>query len=389
MLRVVIIHIISPSKEKLSGVEKYDVLMGPDFGKKISIEDLDKTTINWFIPPVGKGSGGHLNIFRFIRNLESLGFNNRIIIVGDPQPRSAKVAKENIQKWFFPLSAGVYIYDASAIPPAFFAIATEWRTAYFVKRFLGCIKKCYFIQDFEPWFYPAGTDSIFAENTYRFGFYGFTAGTWLARKLTEDYGMKTLPLGFSFDRDLYYSTESDSVEREKFNFPKKIFFYARPPTTRRAYELGLLVLREVSRAIPNVSVVMAGWDMRSYKIPFKYENAGLVELKDLAGIYRQCDVALVLSFSNVSLLPLELMACGVPVVSNRAPFTEWLLNEENSVLAEPTIESLTQAILSVLNDANLASRLKKSGLDFSSQTSWDLEAVKLAKALEKIGDDSI
>jgi hypothetical protein len=30
--------------------------------------------------------------------------------------------------------------------------------------------------DFEPWFYPMGTDYVLAENTYRFNFYGFTAG---------------------------------------------------------------------------------------------------------------------------------------------------------------------------------------------------------------------
>lgn len=390
MLRVALIQIISPPKENLSGIAKYEELIGTSFGKKISIESVDRKTINWFIPPIGKGSGGHLNIFRFIRNLESLGYKNRIVIVGDPQPKSAESAKRNIHQWFFPLSAEVYIYDVSAIPPAFFAIATEWRTAYFVKRFLSCIRKCYFVQDFEPWFYPAGTDFIFAENTYRFGFYGFTAGTWLAKKLTEDYGMKALPLGFSFDRDLYSPAESNLVEyKKKINSPQKIFFYARPPTTRRAFELGLLVLREVSRAMPGVSIILAGWDMRSYKVPFSYENAGLVELSDLAQIYRQCDVALVLSFSNISLLPLELMACGVPVVSNRAPYTEWLLNDENSVLAEPTIESLSKAILSVLDNANLASRLKQAGLDFTSQTSWDLEAYRLAEGLEKICDDYV
>ena len=384
MLRVALIHFVSAPNANLSGISKYEELIGLSFGKKISADTLDKKTINWFIPPVGKGSGGHLNIFRFMRNLEDLGYQNHIVIVGDPQPKSAAVARNNIHNWFFPLKADVYIYDGSEIPPAFFAMATEWRTAYFVKRYVSCICKCYFVQDFEPWFYPTGTDFIFAENTYRFGFYGFTAGTWLAKKLAENYGMSTMPLGFSFDRDLYACNDSNSVAREKLDAPQKVFFYARPPTTRRAFELGMLVLREVTRKMPSVLIVLAGWDMRGYKVPFKYENAGLVELDKLAQLYRQCDAALVLSFSNVSLLPLELMACGVPVVSNKAPYTEWLLNDENSVLAEPTIESLSQAVLSVLENSNLASRLKQNGLVFSSKTSWELEAIKLANGLEEI-----
>ena len=133
-LRVALIHLLSVPHVNTSSFSKYEELIGSSFGKKITIDALDKKTINWFIPPVGKGSGGHLNIFRFIRNLEYLGYKNRIVIVGDPQPKSAEVAKKNIQSWFFPLKAEVHIYDGSEIPAAFFAMATEWRTAYFVKR---------------------------------------------------------------------------------------------------------------------------------------------------------------------------------------------------------------------------------------------------------------
>ena len=374
-------------KSQQTIVAKYDALIAPSFGVKISTDHLDKKTINWFIPPVGKGSGGHLNIFRFIRNLEALGYQNRIIIVGSPQPKSAEVAKKNINEWFFSLKADVYIDNGCEIPPAFFSMATEWRTAYFVKRFLSCVHRCYFVQDFEPWFYSMGTDYIFAENTYRFGFHGFTAGTWLAEKLATDYGMQTTALGFSYDRDLYNVNQSSQESSQEFSQSvraPKVFFYARPPTKRRAFELGLLVLREVKKRMPQVCIVMAGWDMRSYKIPFQFENAGLVDLNKLAQLYRQCDVALVLSFSNVSLLPLELMACGIPVVSNKAPFTEWLLNDENALLAEPNIEALADAVVSVLENPTISNKLKRGGFNYSRLTSWELEAEKLAEGIEGI-----
>lgn len=383
MIRTSLLHIISSPQVNQSDIFKYDELIAPQFGANEETLGLNKKTINWFIPPVGKGSGGHLNIFRFIRNLEKLGYQNRIVIVNEPQPKSAEVAKKNIEKWFFPIKAEVFINDGSKIPPAFFAMATEWRTAYFVKRYMGCVQKCYFVQDFEPYFYPTGTDYIFAENTYRFGFYGFTAGSWLAAKLKQDYGMSTTSLGFSYDRELY-TLDRSILNVDKKASSQKVFFYARPPTSRRGFEMGMLVLREVKKRLPGISIILAGWDMVGYKIPFDYDNAGLVKLDHLAELYKQCDVALVLSFSNVSLLPLELMACGVPVVSNKAPYTEWLLNEEVSVLAEPDVESLTQAILSVLNDASLSSRLKINGLNFCNDTSWELEAEKLAKGLDQI-----
>jgi glycosyltransferase involved in cell wall biosynthesis len=78
------------------------------------------------------------------------------------------------------------------------------------------------------------------------------------------------------------------------------------------------------------------------------------------------------------------MACGVPVVSNKGPYTEWLLNETNSLLAESTVQGLAEGVLSVLQDVNLAKRLQQGGLNFANQTSWENEASKLAQGLEKL-----
>jgi len=369
---------------KINVTSQYDALLAPAFGTPITISDVSPISINWFIPLVGKGAGGHLNIFRFIRNLEALGYKNSIIIVGQPQPTSALLAKAQICQWFFDLKADVYLENDKNLPPAFFAMATSWPTAYYVKRFKSCIKKCYFVQDFEPCFFPDGSDSLLAEDTYRFGFFGFTVGGWLTEKLRIDYGMQTRSLGFSYDRDLY---QKNSAVRKSDGF-RRILFYARPPTARRAFELGLMVLRMVCQQQHDVRVVLAGWDVSGYQIPFPCEHAGLVELNELADLYNRCDAALVLSCSNLSLLPLELMACGVPVISNRAPYTQWLLNDENAMLAEPNIESLAQAVLQVINSPDLAGRLSSAGLAFTAQTSWEREAEILADGLAQLAASS-
>lgn len=337
--------------------------------------------INWFIPPFGKGSGGHLNIFRFIFNLEQLGFNCRIIIVGEPVPESAVTARKNISEWFFPLKAEVFIGLEKA-PPACFSVATEWRTAYWVRHFEHTLHRCYFVQDFEPWFYPMGSEAIFAEETYNFGFVGITAGGWLEKKLRTDYGMETHAVGFSYDRHLY-----SSQERNRNSAKKRIFFYARPPTPRRAFELGLLVLREVCRRQNNVEVVFAGWDVSNYAVPFPHVNAGLLDLEDLPKLYGSCDVALVLSLSNLSLLPLELMACGTPVVSNRAPWTEWLLNDGNAKLAKPLVADLADALCEVINHQHEADRLRQGGFATVAKTDWQTEASTMAEILRRIRKD--
>ncbi|MDK6419994.1 glycosyltransferase family 1 protein, partial [Actinotignum timonense] len=74
--------------------------------------------------------------------------------------------------------------------------STGWETAYPSYLDRSNARRYYFVQDFEPSFYSVGSESVLAENTYRFGFEAFTAGRWLAKKLSTDYGMKTHPFDF-------------------------------------------------------------------------------------------------------------------------------------------------------------------------------------------------
>lgn len=358
----------------------YGFVNAPLVGDVRLASSVSTTTINWFVPKVGRGSGGHLNIFRFIKHLESHGFSSRIIIigVGDKNPEDLK---SQITDWFFPLQAEVYT-DAALAPPAYFSMATSWTTAYSVRSYLSTVKRCYFVQDFEPWFFPAGSDAVLAEATYGFGFFGFTAGSWLAEKLSKEYSMQTCAFGFSFDRDLY-----KPVPRVPRTSPR-VFFYARPPTARRGFELGVLVLEAVSKRRPDVQIVMAGWDVRSYEMPFNVDHVGLVDLNDLPQLYRSCDVALVLSFTNASLLPLELMACGVPVVSNSGPFAEWLLNEQNAVLSSPNVEDLANSIIDLLESPLRVESLRQAGINFALQTSWEDQALIVVDKLHELSNSA-
>lgn len=337
-----------------------------------------KRTINWFIPAIGKGSGGHLNLFRFMKHLAQAGYRNRVIIIEDDNSVSITKVKQKLADWYQIENVDVF-YITQTLPYAVMSIATSWQTAYVVNNIKTPSYKCYFVQDYEPWFSPAGTEHTLAEQTYQFGFRAFTAGSWLSTKLHETFGMECYPLGFSYDRALYLPSTSPVSHAGK-----RVFFYVRPPTARRAFELGVLIFAELQKRMPEITVVMAGWDVTHYAFPFPCDHAGLKNPDELAQLYSSCDAALVLSFTNLSLLPLEIMACGVPVISNRAPCTEWLLNDDIAMLAEPGIAKLADAIERVLRDPALANTLRKNGLEFVNNTSWHKEGDLMIAAIENI-----
>lgn len=340
-------------------------------------------TINWVIPDFGIGHGGVLNILRFVLMLERHGYLCRIYIDGPSRFSSGAKARLSIRKHYGPIEADVTL-GADAMAPAEYTFATTWRTAYTVRAFGDTRFKCYFVQDFEPFFYARGSEYVFAENTYRFGFIGITAGRWLAERLRTDYGMRTFPLGFSYDKALY----TGDNPLPKMNERTRIFFYARPTTPRRGFDLGILVLAEVVKRHPEVEIVMAGWELSAYSIPFRYVDMGALSLDALPDLFRSCDIALVLSYSNVSLLPLELMACGCSVVSNKGDNVEWLLNERVALLVESDVSAIANAICSLIENPEARMALQKAALDFCRSTDWEGEGLRLHNFLLQVRQES-
>lgn len=355
------------NQRRLAGKPQTKVLKNYDFILNKSeipvIGSPDVGSILWVIPDFNLGSGGHLNIFRTIFYLESKGYRSAVLIVGPGIHDDVESARRDIVEGFFPLRAEI-LMEGMSVPSAEFVIATSWQTAYYAKRISSTAKKLYFIQDYEPYFYSLGSEATFSENTYRFGFSGIVVGEWLAEKLAAEYGMRTLPVGFGVEHERYHPIPRREPEI------RRVFFYARPPTARRAFELGLMVLDLVHKALPSTHFILAGWDTSSYEIPFPHLAAGTLRLDELPDLYAQCDVALVLSMTNLSLLPLELMACRCAVVSNRGPNVEWLLTDEIAMLCDPAPEALAEAICTALTDDAMREALIARAERFAKTQHW-------------------
>ena len=333
--------------------------------------------LNWVIPEMGVGSGGHINIFRFISNLENMGFHSRIYLHESINIKDNETLNNFLKQHFSILDSRVEAYcDISYMQFAHATIATGWQTAYPVKNFNNTISKFYFVQDFEPYFYAQGSEYIFAENTYKFGFRGITAGDWLKDKLNKEYGMQTESFGFSYDKEHY-------VPKQKESDDNTVFFYARPVTPRRDFELGLLALNELSKRVDNLTVVFAGWDVGNYEIPFKHKNLGILPLEKLSDLYSQCDMCFIISNTNLSLLPLEVMASNSVAVCSKGENSSWLVNENNAIMVDYDPVLMAEKMAYYLKHKDELQKIRQKGLKFAMSTSWEEEAKKVRDALLK------
>jgi len=272
--------------------------------------------IAWIMSPPGQGSGGHQNLFRFIRFAEDAGHRCTVYFYsagGQPVSVADSRAMMKSSSGYADVDARIFRYrpDQGIHEGAQALFATGWETAYPAFRDPSRARRFYFVQDFEPSFYALGSESLLAENTYRFGFHAITAGRWLSEKLKLDYGTTTDSFDFAADKT-HYSLLNRARRDE-------IFFYARPVTQRRAFEFGVLALTNFAALRPDVTINLAGWDVSSWDLPFAYRNKALLDVSQLNGLYNKCAAGLVMSLSNMSLLPLELMSSGVAPLVNDAP----------------------------------------------------------------------
>lgn len=348
------------------------------FNKKDYEENKDKQiTLNWIVPEMGIGSGGHINIFRFISYLERNGIHNRVYLFRAVSFPDNQTVRKFVKKYFSILDSNVEVFcDVKYIEFAHGTVATGWDTAYFVRKFNNTISKFYFVQDFEPYFFAQGSEYAFAENTYKFGFRGITAGDWLKDVCINNYGMKADSFSFSYDKTLY-------TPKKKTNPKKRVFFYARPVTPRRDFELGILALNELSKRVDDLEVVFAGWDVSQYKIDFPHVNMGIMDISELADLYASCDMCLVISNTNLSLLPLEVMASGSVAVCSKGANSEWLVNEENSILVDFDPIEIAQTLQEYLENLEKLEVIRKKGIEFAQNTSWDVEGEKVRQAILK------
>jgi hypothetical protein len=348
----------------------------PNRGAQVTVSE-GPVEIAWISSPPGAESGGHQNLFRFIKFAEDAGHRSTIYLY-DQADRSHSDVKAMLKasSAYPDLKARIVGYDpAVGVAPQTQAIfATGWETAYPAFRDPSPARRFYFVQDYEPSFYATGSQSVLAENTYRFGFHGITAGGWLATKLRDDYGMTTDHFDFAVDRSRYNLTNEGRRN--------EIFFYARPVTPRRAFEFGMLALSEFARMRPEVAINLAGWNVAGWDVPFRHVNHSSLDISQLNGLYNRCAAGLVISLTNLSLLPLELASSGaVPVVNdapnNRLvsdrPFIEWVPLSPGAI---------ARRLVEVLDRPDAPERAKRMS-DSLSDEDWSKSGTQFLSAFER------
>lgn len=320
---------------------------------------LGRLHIAWVVPGLIIGGGGHRNILRAAYFLTQFGHQVSLYFVGTEQdPQSIK---RQIQEHFYPLECPVYLYNGK-IHPVDVVFATHWTTVSAALTARGTAREImYFVQDFEPMFAPMSSEYVLAENTYRLDLYHITSGPWCEMVLRREFGADADHFRFPVDRSIYYP-------RPRTYSGKRLLFFAKPEMPRRCFELGVMALRHFHRLRPDYEIVMFGSSHASkqkYDFPVSFLDI-VPTLEDLAQLYSNADLGMVFSTTNPSLVPYEMMACGLPVVDLRR-----IGNEVNyggrfdiALLADPNPENMAEELAALAGNPYELKERSRVGIEF-------------------------
>jgi len=160
---------------------------------------------------------------------------------------------------------------------------------------------------------------------------------------------------------------------------------ARPRTPRRAFDFVVATLAKVHEVMPEAEIVLFGEQIDSLKVAFPYRSAGVITDHDeLARLYSSARVHFDGSdFQAFGLPALEAMGCGaVSVLTDAGGVREYARHDENCLLVQPRdVDAAAGAILRVLRDEALHSRLREAGFATSRELSLKRQARDTLEAL--------
>lgn len=328
-------------------------------------------TIGWLCAPPVAGSGGHTTFFRMVTGMERRGHRCIVYLYdahdGDLERQTAVIRASwpEMKAEVRNARDGLTGLDA--------CVASGWETAHVLaSRGTSPMQRLYFIQDYEPFFYPRGSHYALAEDTYRFGFRNIALGGAVADLLKTEVGATSDVVPFGCDTGVYRLEEPERPRNG-------VVFFARANTPRRGFMMGMLALAEFHRRHPEHEIHVFGDEPRD--CPFPVVAHGRMRPDELNALYNRTVGGLALSFTNVTLVAEEMLAAGNIPVANRSPYAHGGLQNEHVVWRDATPQSLADGLSAVVT-AYAAEPGRARAAAGSVRAGWETTQEDVARIVE-------
>lgn len=344
-------------------------------------------TITFIITRMVRFHGGQTSILHLGTELEKLGFKVCFVTY---KPQSAEemllCAKSNLPDFrghLFPLERYMAAIRAGRIPEPDIVVASSWDTVSFTKKFKKSYKM-YFVQDYEPLFYSFGEEYLMCRDTYLQGLHMVSLGEWnkeMVKKECPNADIKIDVVGFPCDSAGY-----TPAKRNFDAYPKK------KTVTVAVY------LKYYGKRLPNMIPYMlkntaAKLSARGITLKIKYfgeaktfsapggTNLGQLTKAELNRLYAEADFGMVASMSNISLVPYEMHATGLPVIEFSDGTYPFFFGTDTAILTHIGEKDIADRLLEAMNSPEKLKTMTGKAFEKMEHLSWENTAKDFCKII--------
>ena len=333
-------------------------------------------------PEMNAGMGGLTSVLRIANVLSKLDITIHFCSYeSDDCKKQINNAKKNLSEYDCK-----YISTDIALKNQYdFIIATNWISLYYSKKFSGF--HVYFIQDYEPLFYPYGDRYFLAKKSLFFGEKIISLGKWNLEEIKRN----------SLNLNINCETIDFPFEKHEYPFIKRDFNTIK---SSRRIRLAVYIKREQKRmpslimAILNVVyenllkhniVLEINYFGLNYRENVKYgKNRGRLTKQEIKKLYYQCDLGMVASMTNISLVPYEMISSGLPIIEFNEGSFKSFLGEESAILVDFNPYQIADILVKIVDNPNNLTHLVNIAYSKIENLSWNKTAIQFYHILKKI-----
>ena len=343
-------------------------------------------SIVFILPDMATFSGGLTSVLRLATYLSGFGYD---IFYYTLNPTQDSVFKHNATinlKGY----KGQLIQEQELQQRTFdVVVATLWTSVYFVAKNRHLFRyKAYFIQDFEPYFYPQGDFYQLSLQTYHMGFIMISLGSWNKRMIeSNDSKLSVHSVDFPFEQSEYQLESSGRVPiQEKIARKQLTFAVYIKNDPKRAPALLVLQLGYMKQQLESqgytIEIIYYGTDA-SYEIPYGF-NAGKLSLEELKSLYLKADFGVVASFTNISLVNYEMIAMGLPVMDYRSGSAPDFFTDDTMLFLSHETDGMYKTVLSLIASPQRLDALVLNAQKHIKGKTWESTAHQFAAVLQSL-----
>lgn len=199
-----------------------------------------------------------------------------------------------------------------------------------------------------------------------------------------------------------YCSASDNfkpIERAKLgefiketNLPTKFFLAVGTIIPRKNYLNLIKAFAEVNKRYPDYHLIIGGkngWEFEEVyeEISKNYLNKkvhvlGYLSTSSLINLYNLAKAFVFPSFyEGFGIPPLEAMKCGCPVIASFTSSIPEVVGDSALLINPESVEEMANAMIKVIKDEELCTKLRSNGFNQSKKFSWEESAEKILEVI--------